>query len=145
MPDPEDDGRTAWSCPPAREANYAAIVNLGAGELERSLSDVGRADEAWASGCAWVYGTWAQVRIGAAIAHVRNGEAEGAAGEIAPVLSLPAEYRVVTVTDRLLYVNQLLRGPRYRDNSAATNLTAAIAEFCASSLRKKAITAAAMS
>ena len=144
-PDPEDDGTTAWSCPPAREANYAAIVNLGAGELERSLSDAGRADEAWASGCPWVYGTWAQVRIGAAIAHVRNGEAEGAAGEIAPVLSLPAEYRVVTLTDRLLYVNQLLREPRYRNNPAATNLSATIAEFCASSLRKKAITAAAMS
>jgi hypothetical protein len=144
-PDPEDDGTTAWSCPPAREANYAASVNLGAGELERSLSDAGRADEAWASGCPWVYGTWAQVRIGAAIAHVRNGEPEGAAGEIAPVLSLPAEYRVVTLTDRLLYVNQLLRGPHYCNNPAATNLSATIAEFCASSLRKKAITAAAMS
>ena len=144
-PDPEDDGTTAWSCPPAREANYAAIVNLGAGQLERSLSDAARADEAWESGCPWVYGTWAQVRIGAAIAHVRNGEAEGAAGEIAPVLSLPAEYRVVTLTDRLLYVNQLLRGPRYRNSSAAANLSATIAQFCASSLRKRAITAAAMS
>src|SRR6266516_5433984 len=137
-----DDGTTAWSCPPPREANYAAIVNLGCGDLVRSLQEAKRADEAWSAGDPWVYGTWAQVRIGAAIAHVRDGEADGAAEEIAPVLGIPAEYRVVTITDRLGYVGQLLRGPRHRGSPAAADLREQIGEFRAASLRVKAISAA---
>lgn len=141
-PAEDDDGTTAWSCPPPREANYAAIVNLGCGDLVRSLQEAKRADEAWSAGDPWVYGTWAQVRIGAAIAHVRNGEADGAAEEIAPVLGIPAEYRVVTITDRLGYVGQLLRGPHHRGSPVAADLREQIGEFRAASLRVKAISAA---
>ncbi len=136
---PDHGASTAWSCPLPREANYAAIVNLGCGDFARSLKEAGRADEAWSTGAPWVYGTWAQVRIGAAIAHVGDGEAEGAAQEIAPVLAIPSDYRVVTITDRLAYVNRLLQAPRYRDNHAAADLGDQIAEFCASSLRGKAL------
>jgi tetratricopeptide (TPR) repeat protein len=137
----DDDGTTAWSCPPPREANYAAIVNLGCGDLKRSLQEARRADKAWSEGDPWVYGTWAQVRIGAAFAHVRDGETGGAAEEIAPVLSIPSEYRVVTITDRLGYVGQLLHGQRYRGSHAAADLGEQIGEFQASSLRVKAISA----
>jgi len=136
-PAEDDDGTTAWSCPPPREANYAAIVNLGCGDLVRSLQEAKRADEAWSAGDPWVYGTWAQVRIGAAIAHVRNGEADGAAEEIAPVLGIPAEYRVVTITDRLGYVGQLLRGPHHRGSPVAADLREQIGEFRAASLSVK--------
>jgi hypothetical protein len=100
-----------------------------------------RADEAWSEGAPWVYGTWAQVRIGAAIAHVRNGEAWGAASEVAPVLSIPPEYRVVTITDRLTYVNRLLQAQPYCGSQAAADLREQIGEFCKSSLRGRALTA----
>ena len=115
-------------------------MNLGSGDLTRSIKQARRADEAWSEGAPWVYGTWAQVRIGAAIAHVRIGEVRGAAAEVAPVLSIPPEYRVVTITDRLMYLNRLLQARPYHGSPAAADLRDEIGEFCASSLRVKALT-----
>jgi hypothetical protein len=48
------------------------------------LREVAVADEAWSEGDSWVYGTWSQIRIGAAIAHAMAGEVDGAAGGVPP-------------------------------------------------------------
>ncbi len=140
IPAPDDDGTTAWSCPPPRQANYAAIVNMGCGDLDRSLQEVQRADRAWAGGGPWVYGTWAQVRIGAAIARARKREVDGAAEEIAPVLSIAPEYRVVTITGRLGDVDQLLHEHQFQGSRDAADLSERIGAFRAASLGVKEIT-----
>lgn len=43
-------------------------------------------------------GPWAQVRIGAAIAHLQQGQLDGTAEDIGPVLAMAPEMRIATVT-----------------------------------------------
>jgi hypothetical protein len=131
----------AWSCPRARQATYALQVGLGANDPGSVLSEVQNADEAWSAGDPWVYGTWAQVRIGAAIAHTMNGEPEAAAGELEPVFDLGPEYRVVTIVGRMKVVEQSLGHRRYAGSGVAANLQERIRLFRAESLEAKAITA----
>lgn len=139
----EIDGRRgradAWSCTRARQATYALQVGLGARDPAAVLTDVQAADDAWAEGDPWVYGTWAQVRIGAALAHVMNGEPEGAATELQPVFDLGAEYRVVTIVGRMAEVARSLGHSRYQGDPHAAALREQIRAFAAGSLERKVI------
>lgn len=137
----EHETATAWTCPRPRQAVYALQVGLGAQDPKAVLREVGRADEAWAAGDPWVYGTWAQARIGAALAQVMRGEAEGASAELAPVFELGPEYRVVTIIGRLAEVGQRLGNTRYVGNHAARELQERIRVFRTGSLEHKAIAA----
>ncbi|MQY04099.1 hypothetical protein [Actinomadura macrotermitis] len=95
------------------------------------------ADDAWAEGDPWVYGTWAQVRIGAAIARVMKGDAEGAAEELAPVLDLGSEYRVVTIIGRVGEVAGRLGHSLYKGDPRAHDLHERIHAFQAGSLERQ--------
>jgi transcriptional regulator with XRE-family HTH domain len=136
-----DEAADAWSCTRARQATYALQVDLGARDPAAMLRSVQDADDAWTDGDQWVYGTWAQVRIGAALAHVMTGDPEGAAAELAPVFDLGAEYRVVTIIGRTAEVGRRLGHTRYQGDRRAADLAERIRAFQAGSLEYKAITA----
>lgn len=136
-----EDVSTAWTCPRARQATYALQVGLGAEDPAAVLREVEAADDAWAAGDPWVYGTWAQVRIGAALAHVMRGDPEGAADELAPVFDLEAQYRVVTIVGRVGEVGRRLAGRRFSGSGHAAELRERIRAFQAGSLEYKAIEA----
>ncbi|WP_169814125.1 helix-turn-helix domain-containing protein [Actinomadura kijaniata] len=136
-PGAADQTADAWSCPRARQETYALQVGLGARDPAAMLRSVQAADDAWADGDQWVYGTWAQVRIGAALAHVMTGDAEGAAAELNPVLDLGDEYRVVTIIGRMSEIGQRLRHSRYKGDRHAADLREKISVFQAGSLEHK--------
>jgi hypothetical protein len=65
------------------------------------------------------YGTWGQIQIGAGIAHLRAAELEGAAEMFGPVLGLPLDRRLATLTGRLESVTPMLRAPAHRRGRTA--------------------------
>ncbi|MFE9105666.1 helix-turn-helix domain-containing protein [Actinomadura geliboluensis] len=134
-----DEGADAWSCTRARQATYALQIGLGARDPGAMLTSVAEADDAWADGDEWVYGTWAQVRIGAALAHVMAGEVEGAGDELEGVFDLGAEYRVVTITGRMGEIGRRLGHSRYKGDPRATELRERIRAFRAGSLEYRSL------
>lgn len=136
----EDETADAWTCPRARQATYALQVGLGDRDPTAMLRSVQQADDAWADGDPQVYGTWAQVRIGAALAQVMLGEPEGAARELPPVFELGNEYRVVTIVGRMTEVVQRLGHSRFKGDPRAAALREEIRVFQAGSLEHKALT-----
>ncbi|MFC6884127.1 MULTISPECIES: hypothetical protein [Actinomadura] len=88
-----------------------------------------------------MYGTWAQVRIAAALAQVMLGEPEGAARELSPVFDLGNEYRVVTIIGRMTEVVQRLGHSRFKGDPRAVALQEEIRAFQVGFLEHKALTA----
>ncbi|WP_345433930.1 hypothetical protein [Actinoallomurus vinaceus] len=128
---------TAWSCPRARQATYALQVHLGARDPDAMLRAANIADSAWAEGDAWVYGTWAQVRIGAALAHLLKDDPEGSAAELSSVFEISPAFRVATISGRMKAIDRSLTHPRYRVSEAAKVLREQIHAFCSDSLDAK--------
>ena len=92
---------------------------------------VERAEAVWRDGEQWAYGTWAQVQIGAAMAHVMGGEPEGASLVLQPVLNEPAERHLATVTTRLCNeVASLLANSVIGRSKAASTLHEQITDYC---------------
>ena len=54
-----------------------------------------------------------QIHIGAGVAYLRTGDLEGAADRLGPVLALPVDHRLATLTDRLGAVGSMLAAPRF--------------------------------
>ncbi|MEV4258808.1 hypothetical protein AB0J52_37085 [Spirillospora sp. NPDC049652] len=137
--DVADQTADAWSCGRARQHAYALQVGLGAREPFAMLASAEAADDAWAEGDEWVYGTWAQVRIGAALAHVMTGDPNGAEFELEPVFDLEDQFRVVTIVGRMGEVRQRLAHSRYKGDRRAEALRERIRLFQAGSLEHKAV------
>jgi transcriptional regulator with XRE-family HTH domain len=126
-----DDLGGIFACGIARQANYSIATCLHTGSVKEALQQVERAETAWHGGEQWAYGTWAQVQIGAAIAHAMNGEMDGAAAVLQPVLNQPAERRLATVTARLGgEVASLLAKPGIGQSRAGALLHAQITDYC---------------
>jgi transcriptional regulator with XRE-family HTH domain len=125
-----------FGCGIARRANYSIGTYLRAGEADRALQQVKRAETAWHDGDEWAYGTWAQVQIGAAVAQLMNKEVGGAAVTLQPVLSQPAERRLATLTTRLhREVRPLLASPTVVRSKTAIMLSDEIADYCSEQSR----------
>ncbi|MGW4639534.1 hypothetical protein ACWEN6_13450 [Sphaerisporangium sp. NPDC004334] len=123
-----------YSCGPARQANYTMAVHLRDHQPQRALQAAADAERAWRNGDAQAYGTWAQVRIGAAIAHLHDGEIDGAQVMLRPVLELPMDRRLATLTTRLLQqVTPVLAGRARAGGRQAVALSAQIREYCSTS------------
>jgi hypothetical protein len=84
-----DSGLSAWSFPVTRQAVFAQSVATQLGDADAMLEAASAADAAWSAGAPRVPATWAQIRVGAGIAHLLNGSPDGAAAEVEPVLALP--------------------------------------------------------
>ncbi|WP_306192026.1 helix-turn-helix domain-containing protein [Streptomyces sp. MK5] len=121
-----------FACPPARQENYAAAVQLRVGQPAEALRAADSALTLLAVEPVRAYGTEAQIHISQAAAHLATGEAEGALEALAPVLSLPPDHRLAPVTRRLSELSSGMSRP-YATGTAAIGLRAAIEEFCVDS------------
>jgi len=96
-----DEAGGIWACGRARQANYAMSIHLRAGDPAGALAEAETARQAYETGEEWAYGTWAQIRIASGIAHLLAGRVDGTASELAPILGMPPERRLATLTTRL--------------------------------------------
>lgn len=128
----DDSGPSAWSFPKARQAVFALSVCVRTGDPDGALRAAADADAYWAAGGPRVTATWAQVRAGAAMAHLLKDSLDGAAEELLPVLRLPGELRIRTVTGYLSEVAAMLAASRFAGSGTGTELRSQITEFCTS-------------
>ncbi|GAA5168089.1 hypothetical protein GCM10023321_61690 [Pseudonocardia eucalypti] len=124
-----DSGRSAWSFPVARQAVFTLSVATHTGDPDTALHAAAIADEGWAGGQPMVSANWAQIRVGAGIAHVLRGSLDEAVSEVTPVFSLPSERRVATVTAYMENLDRQLRHSKVVDGRSAIELRREIREF----------------
>jgi hypothetical protein len=126
----DDTGTSAWSFSRSRQAIFTLSVCIHTGDPDGALRAAGEADAYWDAGGGKVTATWAQVRAGAAMAHLLKGSLDGAAGQLAPVLELPPDQRIRTVTGNLDKVGGMLRARRFAGSPLGAQLEEQIREFC---------------
>lgn len=101
-----------FSCPEARQENYAAAVHLRIGRPESALQESQTALALLATQPVRAYGTEAQIHIIQAAALLDCGQPEGVMEALLPVLALPAERRMGPVTQRMRELAAAMaRGP----------------------------------
>lgn len=120
----DDDLPGLYSCGPGRRAGYAMTYHLRAGQPTKALVAGTIADQVHDGGQS--YGTWAQVQINAALAHLANHSIDGAAHRLAPVLALPPRMRLATFDGKLARALVTLGSPAWMASSEARNLSAEI-------------------
>jgi transcriptional regulator with XRE-family HTH domain/tetratricopeptide (TPR) repeat protein len=86
------------SCGPVRHLNYAAAALYAIGQYAPALAE---ADRALAAPERLGFGTIGQIQITRALAHAATGDIEAATAAARPVLDLPAERRLATLTARI--------------------------------------------
>jgi hypothetical protein len=118
-----------WSFPPERMTIFRMSVALATDNPGEALRAAGSADLDWLSAGPHVPAAVAQIRVGTAIAHVAENELEGAAEQLGPVLALPPELRIATVTGWLADLNQHLSTARYSRDPVAAGLRQQIHDF----------------
>jgi hypothetical protein len=131
---PKDIGVSPWSFPAERQAIFALSVALRTGDPGGALRAAELADEGWAAGDPYIPGTWAQVRIGASIAHLVKDSLDGAVEQVTPMLALSPEYRIATVTGWLTDLDHHLARKRFASSPAAAGLRQQIGDFSAIAL-----------
>jgi hypothetical protein len=129
-----DDVGGLFSCSPARQANYAASVNLRLGDAAAAIRLTDQALDYLDHGDPPAYGTVAQVHICAVRAHLVADQLDGAAAALEPVLAMPPEQRLDPVTRRMREVGRALIQPRLRGSIPARVLQGQVEDFCAASL-----------
>jgi hypothetical protein len=129
--DTTDEGLldSAWSCPPGRYALYRLSVALHTGDSTTALHEAEKAETAWTPDQPKPFGTWAHLRIAAGHAHLMSGSLDGAALQIGPVLDLPCDYRLATLTEHMATVEAILRRPHFRGSGEASMLRERMREF----------------
>jgi hypothetical protein len=90
------------------------------------------ADAAWASGEPRVPANWAQIRAASSIACLMKGSLDEAAYHVVPVLHLPRDLRISTVTGYLRKLEELLAASRFAQSATAAGLALQIRDFMAS-------------
>jgi hypothetical protein len=118
-----------WSFPDERMTIFRISVALGTGDMPRALASAAAWDPGSVPSRPHVTAAWAQIRAGAAIARLRTGELDGAAEEVAPVLALPPEFRIATVTGWLDDLRRRLTGYQFAGDPIAASLDEQIRRF----------------
>ncbi|OJY48780.1 helix-turn-helix transcriptional regulator [Pseudonocardia sp. 73-21] len=125
----QDSGVSAWSFPAARQAVFALSVATQARDTDGALRAAASADDSWAAGAPVNKANWAQIRIGAGIALIDRGDLAAGIDEVRPVLELPPELRVSTVTAYTANLTRRLRDRRLRNDRSARDLLSDIRLF----------------
>lgn len=136
--DPGDPRETSvWSFPIPRQAVFAQSVATQANDPDAALRAAAIADGYWAGGGTRVLATWAQVRAGAGIAHLRKGSVDAAVAEVSPILDqMSPERRVSTVTAYVAgFVSELNRHP-FTGSATVRSFSQRCSEFNAAALPK---------
>lgn len=131
---PSRQDGSPWSFPSQRLAIFRLSVLLQTGDPDAALGAADAADAAWAAGESYIPGTWAQIRIGAAIAWLAKDSLDGAAEEIQPVLSLDPQLRISTVTGWLADLDRALHPLRFTNSPMGRELRGQIRQFRAVAL-----------
>jgi transcriptional regulator with XRE-family HTH domain len=122
-----------FSCPEARQENYAAAVHLRIGQPDAALRETQTALDLLATQPVRAYGTEAQIHISQAAALLGCGQPEGIMEALLPVLAMPAERRMGPVTHRMgELAAAMARGPA-ADASATTAARRTIVDWCSDS------------
>jgi hypothetical protein len=129
-----DSGLSAWSFPLTRQAVFAQSVATHLGDADAMLQAAAGADAAWSAGAPKVSANWAQIRVGAGIAHLLNGSLDGAVAEVEPVPTLSPGMRVATVTAYTERLRRRLEHPRYNGAAGVRELGERLAQFKADAL-----------
>jgi hypothetical protein len=130
-----DSGLSAWSFPVTRQAVFAQSVATQIGDADAMLQAAATADAAWSAGAPKISANWAQIRVGAGIAHLLAESLDGAVAEVEPVLALPPSMRVATVTAYTERLRRRLEHPRYNGATGARELGERLAQFKADALQ----------
>jgi transcriptional regulator with XRE-family HTH domain len=133
LPDDRPSG-SPWAFPAERRAIFRLSVLLRTGDPDGALAAAEEADDGWAAGDPMIPGTWAQVRIGAAIAHLLKDSLDGAAEQVTPVLDMDPEYRIATVTGWLADLDEQLEHRRFAGAPQAIALRQQIRRFTTAAL-----------
>jgi hypothetical protein len=110
-----------WLFPEERMAIFRVSVALGTGNLDGALAVAATWETDRTARRPHVQAAWAQIRIGAAIAQLRKDALDGAAEEVAPMLALPPEFRIATVTGWLADLGRRLSAGRYARSPSPKN------------------------
>jgi hypothetical protein len=133
LPARHDSAASAWSFPTGRQAIFTLSVAIHTGDPDGALRAAAMAEQGWASGEPKIPANWAQIKAGSSIAYLMKDSLDGAAYQIAPVLDLPKELRVSTVTGYLQKLRSLLAQPRFSKSETVARLTFQIRDFISSS------------
>ena len=126
---------SVWSFPNERQALFALSVATITGDADGALRAAEMADSGWASGETQMPATWAQIRVGAGIAHLMKGSLEAAIEEVTPMLTLDPQFRMSTVTRYLEKLHRRLGHQRFQGSPAAAQLREDIHAFNAEALK----------
>lgn len=122
-----------FSCPEARQENYAAAVHLRIGQPDAALRETQTALDLLTTQPVRAYGTEAQIHIIQAAALLDCGEPEGVMEALLPVLAMPAERRMGPVTQRMRELaSAMARGPA-AGASATTAARRTLDDWCSDS------------
>ena len=114
---------------------FKLSVLLRTGDPGGALQAAAAAEDSWAAGGPRNPGTWAQVRTGAAIAHLLQDSLDGAVEQVTPVLALAPDMRIATVTGWLADLDNQLAARRFGASKIGISLRDQIREFTAGALR----------
>jgi hypothetical protein len=123
---------SVWSFPISRQAVFSLSIAIHTGDAAGALHAAATAEAGWSAGVPKAPATWAQVRVGAAMAYLMLDALDGAAGQVAPVLELAPEMRIGTVTGYLESLDRMLSQPRFAGSALAAGLRQQISDFNAS-------------
>ncbi len=125
------DAVSPWSFPPERMTIFRLAVAVGTGDPAAALRAAAGTSPVWEPGGPHVPAAWAQIRICAGIAHLLRDDLDGTAEQITPMLALPPEFRIATVTGWLADLGQRLSAPRFARSPVTADLRQQIRGFTA--------------
>lgn len=97
-------------------------VSLNLGDPQEALRLAAEAEPMWQTERPRAFGTWAHFRIAVAKAHILVGSVEGAMEQVSPVLDLPQEYHISTLTGDFTTLDSLLTDRRFNKSHEVASL-----------------------
>jgi DNA-binding transcriptional regulator YiaG len=122
------------SCTPARQANYVSGVQQQLGAPDEAVATADEALVLSRSQPVRSYATEAQIHLNRVDVFLELGDVEASAGALQPVLQLPANRRLQTLTRRVTQIGDTLAAPRFAGNSLAASLSEQAADFALTSV-----------
>ncbi len=122
-----------FTCGAGRALNYAAGCNIAIARNAAALAAADAALEVFRSDGHYGFGTVAQTHVSKTLAYANAGDLDAAASAARPVLDLPPERRLSTVSGRLAPLARALDAPSLRTSRVAGPLREEIVAFCTGS------------
>ena len=119
-----DTGISPWSFPPERQAIFALSVALRTGDADGALREHGRRSRLGHRRSAHPQHLGADTDRRRHRAPAQDS-LDGAIEQVTPMLAMPPEFRIATVTGFLAYLDQRLASRRYANSQAASEPAAA--------------------